>query len=102
MIQFIMKDFLPYKSLVLICLSEYNCGEYKNTEFSAHLQHYVVGSVLLFLQKCFQLSQDSIWFIINMEIINYVMLYVPILTKCVFVILFFFHFGLLMARALWF
>lgn len=98
--QFIMKEFLPYKSLYT-CISEYNCGEYKNTKFSAHLQHYVVGSVLLFLQKCFQLSQDSIWFIINMEIINYIMLYVPILIKCVFIILFF-PLGLLMAKALWF
>lgn len=100
MIQFIMKEFLPYKSLYT-CISEYNCGEYKNTKFSAHYQHYVVGSVLLFLQKCFQLSQDSIWFIISMEIINYVILYVPILIKCVSIILFF-PLGLLMAKALWF
>ena len=95
-----MKEFLPYKSLYT-SISEYNCGEYKNTKFSAHLQHYFVGSLLLFLQRCFQLSQDSIWFIVNMEIINNVILYVPILIKCVFRILFF-PLGLLMAKDLWF
>lgn len=76
MIQFIMKDFLPIKACTLAYLS-ITVGNIKMPS-SVHLQHYVVGSVLLFLQKCFQLSQDSIWFIINMEIINYVMLYVPL------------------------